>query len=143
MEAAVVPTSLQNIGEANQICVNIGMRVPERIPYPGLRGEVDDDAESMPCEQLRNRDAIRQIQLFELKARIVAEDIEPGRLQPRIIISIEVIDPDDAVAGLQQPLHHVESDEARSSRYQSCLIRHYHPCILNLPMSWRRIRVST
>ena len=84
----------------------------------------------MPRKQFRNRNAIGEIQPFELKARVVAKDIEPGRLQPRIIIVIEIVDPDDAMAGLQQPLRYVESDEARGSRYQNCLIRHCHPCIL-------------
>ncbi len=96
---------------------------------------MDDDGKAIPREQRRYRHTIRHIKPFEPKARVVAEDIEPGRLQPRIIIGVEIVDPDDAVAGLQQPLRHVKSDEPRSPGYQNCLIRHYHPCILNRPMS--------
>ena len=87
MAAAVVPASLQNVGEADQIGVDIGMRIPERISHAGLRGQMDDDGKPIPREQRRHRHAIRHIKSFELKARVVAEDIEPGRLQPRIIIS--------------------------------------------------------
>src|SRR5215207_2651076 len=118
------------------------MRIPERISHARLCGQMDDDRKSMPRKQFRNRNAIGEIQPFELKARVVAKDIEPGRLQPRIIIVIEIVDPDDAMAGLQQPLRYVESDEARGPRYQNCLIRHCHPCILQ-PMPWRHMCFST
>ena len=135
MTAAIVPASLQNIGEADQIGVDIGVRISERVSHARLRGQMDDHGKPIPREQRRYRHAIRHIEPFELKARVVAQDIEPGGLQPRIIIGIEIVDPDDAVAGLQQPLRHVESDEPRRPRYQNSLIRHHHPCILNQPMS--------
>ena len=70
----------------------------------------------MPRKQFRNRNAIRQVQSLELKALVVAENIEPRGLQLRIVIRIQVVDPYDAVTGLKQSLRHVESDEARGSR---------------------------
>ena len=130
MTATIVPASLQNIGEADQIGVDIGVRISERVSHARLRGQMDDHGKPIPREQRRYRHAIRHIKPFELEARVVAKDIEPGRLQPRIVIGVEIIDPDDAMTGLQQSLRHVESDEARGPRYQNCLIRH-HACILN------------
>ena len=134
MTAAIVPASFQTIGEADQIGVDIGVRIFKRVSHARLCGQMDDDGKAIPREQRRHRHAIRHVEPFELKAWVVAQDIEPGRLQPRIVIGIEIIDPDDTVAGLQQPLRHVESDEARRPRYQNCLIRH-HVRSLNHPMS--------
>jgi hypothetical protein len=95
---------------------------------------MDDDWKSMPGKQLRNRNAIRKIDPPELEARIVAENIEPGFLQPRIVICIEVVEPDSAMAELKQTLRHAEADNSRGARYQNCLIGH-NPCVLTRPMS--------
>ena len=100
MAAAIVPASFQDIGEADQIGVDIGVRILKRVSHARLRGQMDDDRKPMPREQRRYRGTIRHIKPFELKARVVAKDIEPGRLQPRIIIGVEIVDPDDAMAGL-------------------------------------------
>ena len=116
MTAAIVPASLQNVGKTDQVRIHVGMRVSKRIPHAGLRSEVDHDGKPMPRKQFRNRNAIRQVQSLELKALVVAENIEPRGLQLRIVIRIQVVDPYDAVTGLKQSLRHVESDEARGSR---------------------------
>ena len=90
---------------------------------------MDDDGKPVPRKQLWNRNAIGEIQSFELKARVVAENVEPGGLQLRIIVCVEVVEPDHAMAGLKQPLRDVKSDKSRSSRHQNCLIGHY-ACVL-------------
>ena len=61
---------------------------------------MDDDREAVPREQRRHRYAIRQIKPLELKRRS-CENIEPGLLQRRIVVGIEIIDADDTAAGLQ------------------------------------------
>jgi hypothetical protein len=98
VSAAVVPTSLQNVRKANKIGVDVGVRILQRVPHSRLRGEVDDDWKSVSHKQLRDGGAINQIQPFEMKAWIVLKDIEPGRFQLRIIISVEVVQPDNSPA---------------------------------------------
>jgi hypothetical protein len=122
MLATIVPAAFQNIGEADQVGVDIGVRISERVSHARLRRQMNDDGKAMPRKQCRHRHAIRHIKHFELKARVVAQNIEPSRLQPWIVIGIEIVEPHNAVAGLQQPLRHVESDEPRRPRYQNCLI---------------------
>src|SRR6266702_5466306 len=108
----MVPASLQNIGETDQVGVDIGVRISKQVSHARLRGQMDDHGKPIPREQRRYRNAIRHIEPFELEARVVAKDIEAGRLQPRIVIGVEIVDPYDAMARLQQSLRHMESNEA-------------------------------
>ena len=126
MTAVIVPAALQDIGKAGQIGINIGMRNLERISHARLRRQMDHDRKPVAREQMWNCDAIRHIQVFEPKAGIASQNVQPGRLQLRIIIRIEIVEPDNAMAGPKQSLRHVESNEASGSRYQDWLIRHHH-----------------
>ena len=51
MPAAVVPAAFEDIGEADQIGIHIGVRIDQRIAHAGLRGEMDDMGKAMLREQ--------------------------------------------------------------------------------------------
>jgi len=74
-----MPAALQNIGEAGQIGVDISMRILQRVAYAGLSGEVNHHRKTIPLEQRLDGRSIGKIQFFEMKSRIVAENIEPSR----------------------------------------------------------------
>jgi hypothetical protein len=57
-----------------------------------------------------------------MKSGIMAENIEPGRLQPGVIIAVEIVEPNDTPTHLEQTLRHVESDEPGRARDQYRLI---------------------
>ena len=43
----VMPASFKDIQESGNIVLNIGMGIDERIPHPGLSGQVDDDVKPL------------------------------------------------------------------------------------------------
>ena len=117
LQPIVEPALLDELRRHDQVLEEEAARVRlVRADAAHDRSEVDHDGKPMPRKQFRNRNAIRQVQSLELKALVVAENIEPRGLQLRIVIRIQVVDPYDAVTGLKQSLRHVESDEARGSR---------------------------
>ena len=120
--AAMMPASLQNVGEAGQIGVDIGVRVLQRIPDAGLGCEVNHHRKAMLPEQRLDRRPIGKVTPLEMKSGIMAENIEPGRLQPWVIVAVEIVEPNNAPTHLEQTLCHVKSDEAGRSRDQYRLI---------------------
>ena len=99
MAAAVVAAAFQDVEEADEIGVHIGMRVDQRMPDAGLRGEMDHERKAMLGEQGRGGGAIRQIQPHEFEILGARELLQPRFLQRRIVIRREVIDADHVAAG--------------------------------------------
>ena len=127
MTALIVPASFQDIGEAFEIGIDIGMGVIDRMAHPGLRRKVHDHLKAMPRKQRSHRRTIREIGLHEGEVRMPAQDLQPGLLQRRIVIGVEAVEADDVAALSQQLARDVEADKARRPRHQYCLIRHRIP----------------
>ena len=107
-----MPAAFQDIEEADEIGVRIGMRVDQRMPHPGLRREMDHQREAMRGEQSCGSSAIRQIQPHEFEILGACQLPQPRFLQRRIVIRREVVDADHVAAGLHQMTRDMKSDEA-------------------------------
>ena len=118
----MMPAPLQNVGKASQIGVDISMRIFQRIPDAGLGCEVNDHWKAILRKQRLDGCPIGEVLFFEMKSGILAQNIEPGGLQPGVIITVEIVDPNNAPAHLEQTLRHVESDEPGRARDQYRLI---------------------
>ena len=76
---------------------------------------------------------IREVRSFETKAVAEAaiEIVEPGQLQRRIIIIVEIVDPDERLAAIEQHARYGCADEAGRARDQNShkrAIRAAAPC---------------
>src|SRR3546814_3375705 len=107
------PAAFEYFDEANEIAVDIGGRICERIAPAGLRREVHDPIDALRLEQCRDTVPVLDVQLDEPKPRQCPEAIEAGMLEARIVVGVEVVQPDDFVAAPQQLLRNVGADEAR------------------------------
>ena len=74
MLALVVAASLQHIHEADQVGVDIGVRIFERIANTCLGGKVNDDGEAMSLEELLHACAVSRIQLGEIEPRMLLKN---------------------------------------------------------------------
>jgi hypothetical protein len=110
--AAVVPAALEHVEEADEIRLDIGMRIGQRMPHPGLRRQIHDLRKAMRCEQFRRGLAFGDVHLLEPEAGKRAELRDASFLEPRIIIGIEIVDPDHVVAVRQQAAGNMHADES-------------------------------
>ncbi|MET4261147.1 uncharacterized membrane protein YbhN (UPF0104 family) [Bradyrhizobium sp. S3.12.5] len=98
----------------------------------------------MPRKQRRHRLAIGEIGLDKAETGLVAEQRKPRLLQRRIVIAVEIVEPDHGPPLGQQLPGGVKADETGGSRDQNRLIRHPVPkrsqAILNV--SPRRLNDS-
>src|SRR5690242_6096649 len=105
--------ALENIDEADEVAIDIGVRIRHGISHSRLRREVDHFVESLALEQAWHRRTIRDVHPFELKPGIGGELGEPGFLEPDVVIVVEVVDPDDFIALFKEPRGYMRSDEPR------------------------------
>ena len=77
MTAAVVPAALQNIDEAFEVGIDIGVRMVDRMTHAGLGREVDYDLETVLREQRRHCRTIGKVGLHETESRVLAQDVQP------------------------------------------------------------------
>ena len=71
----MVPASLQDVEEAGDIAVDIGLRIFQRVAHTGLRRQMRDPVEPLGGEQRGHRLRLPYIDALKRKARM--------RLQPR------------------------------------------------------------
>src|SRR3546814_9255455 len=64
-----VPAALEHVDEADEIAVDIGVRIGERIAHAGLRREVHDPIDALRLEQCRDTVPVLDVQLDEPKPR--------------------------------------------------------------------------
>ena len=108
----VVPGTLEYVGEPQQVAVDVGERVLDRVPNSRLGREMYHAVEAFAREELGHSRAVGEIELLELECGLLLQDFEPRELQPHVVIIVEVIEPDDFLAPLQQLAGGVEADES-------------------------------
>lgn len=112
MLAAAVPTTFQDVQEADDVGIGVGVRIEQRMADAGLGSEVDDGLETVGGKQFRNRITIGEIVLREKKARVPGELGQPSSFQIRVVIGIEVVERDNRAAVGEQASRDVKADEA-------------------------------
>jgi hypothetical protein len=120
----MVPASFQNIDEAFEIGVDIGMGMVDGMAHASLGREVNDRRKPMFGKQLTDRGTIGKIGLHEIELRILAQDIQPGLLERRVIVAVEIVQTDHVAAFGQQLASDMKADKTRRTGDQYCLIRH-------------------
>ena len=98
---------------------HVGLRIVQRIAHAGLRGQMHDPVEALGGEQRRTRLRVADIEAVEGKARMRLQPREACLLELGIVIVVEVVDADDLVIALEQPLRDMHADEAGSSGDQN------------------------
>jgi len=129
----VVPASLEDVDEAVEVALHVGVGVDQGVAHAGLRGEVRDVIELLVPEERVDRGLIRDVgpgerELVVLIAQQegVVGDPRPGDaeveeaavLDGRIVVVVDVVEADDLVALLDEPLRQVVAHEPRRTSHE-------------------------
>src|SRR5438034_33079 len=82
------------------------------MTHAGLRSEMHDGGKAMCRKQLRHGLAIGNVHLLEFEVRERLELRDPGPLETRIVIGIEVIEAHHVMSLRQQAVRDVHADES-------------------------------
>ena len=96
---AAMPREFEEVHLPDEVRLDIGVRVLERIAHPGLRTEMDDPVEFQRGERGVERMAVGEVELLEGEAIAAQRDqpVQPSPLQRDGIVVVEVVDADHRV----------------------------------------------
>ena len=109
---AGVSTGLEKVRERDDVALDVGVRIDQRIPNAGLRGQVHDAVERVIGEQPIDGFPVGQIAADVDEVRVFGQDRRSVVLERNPVVVVPVVDPHDPVAPVQQPPGEVEADEA-------------------------------
>ena len=104
--------AFQDVEEAHDVGVDVGVRIFEAVAHPRLGGEIDHMARLRLGEDGGHAVTVGQVELQVAIAGVALQDREPRGLQLGIVVGIEAVEAHDLVAALEQPAAEVEADEA-------------------------------
>ena len=117
----------------DDVGIDVGVRVLHAVAHAGLGAEMDHPLRSHLGEEPLHARPVGEIQLVEGKAGGALKLAEPRLLQLYVVIGIEVIEPDDLVASVEQRLGGMVTDEPGRAGDQDT---HRHiPCVWSNPAS--------
>gem|GEM_PF-3844699 len=114
----VMPASLEDVDEANQVGVNVGMGVFNGVANPGLRRQVDDARRCELAEGFRHFLTVGDVLADFGKPVPGGQPRKSCLLEGDIVIVVDVIDANDLIAPVQKLVRHMGPDEPGCSRYQ-------------------------
>ena len=83
------------------------------MAHAGLGGQMDDAVDvAMPVGQRQHGFAVGNVGLEEGEALVLAQRLQAGELQDRVVVGAEIVDADHRLAARQQGAGDVAADEA-------------------------------
>jgi len=112
---AMVAAAFQDVAEADQVGVDIGGRVLQRVAHPGLGGQVDHALRLVLAEHPLHRLAVADVHALLGEALVILDPRQPRLLQRHVVVVVQVVDADDLVAAFQQTQGQRIADKAGGS----------------------------
>ena len=104
--------AFQDVDEAGEVGLDVGVRVFQRVPDARLRGEVDDRFGPSAREELRDRRAVRDVGAHVVEAGERLGPVEPRLLERNVVVGIEIVDAAALVAPFEQAQRERGADES-------------------------------
>src|SRR5207247_2539109 len=114
--------ALENIEEADDVAIRVGVRIGKRVTHASLCCQVDYFINPLSREKSEHDVTFSQIDPAEREVRLACQAIQSCLLQSRIVIGVEVVNANNCVAAIKETMRDVRSDESCSS----CEENHCH-----------------
>ena len=120
---ALMPATFKDVAKTNQVGLDVGGRILNRVPHPSLGRQMDHRGGLVLRESRFHRRPILQIGFDQRPGGICTsrrglELGNPGPFQGGVVIGIEVVEPHHPLAASQQALAHGCTDEACSAAHE-------------------------
>src|SRR5690242_16525788 len=112
MLASVMPAAFEDVGEALQIGIDVGVRLLERVTHPGLRREMHNLRKSIRLEECSRSGAVGDIDPLEAESLFILECLDPRLFKSGIVVWRHVVDADHATSRREQSPSHMRADES-------------------------------
>ena len=99
----MVAAGLEHVEEADEVTLEVGARILDRVADTRLGGEVHNDVEVVLGEQALDEGGVAQVATHEGEAAVgvrLGQHAQARVLDAGIIVAVEVVEADDGVIGL-------------------------------------------
>ncbi len=97
----------------HQVGPLVGEGVLQGVADPRLGRQMHHPPRAAVPHQGLEGVGVRHVHPLQPEARAIQQRLDPRLLQGRVVVGIEVVDPDDLLATVQQPQGHEPADEPR------------------------------
>ena len=104
MPHGIVPAGLQNVEEADDVRLDVHIRIRDGIAYTRLCGKVYDDIELLRLKELEHQRLIRHVPLEEAVGAMLAQNLQARILQVDVIIVVHAVESDNLMPQHQKPI---------------------------------------
>ena len=115
---AAMSAPFEDVQKADQITVDVRVRIGDRIAYAGLRREMNDPVKSLRDEQRLKPTAIAELHAHKTKARSTTQPSEACVFERRVVVVVHVVESDDLITAGEQSLGRVGADKTRRASHQ-------------------------
>ena len=112
MSWRLCPTRINEVLEADDIALDVGARVLQRVPDPRLCREMDHAVKIVLGKERVNDLSVSQVTLHKRKPGVVEERLQPILLEINVVIVIEAVDAHHLTARIEQRLRNIGANEA-------------------------------
>ena len=111
----VVAAGFEDVVEADEVGLDVGVGVVDAVTDAGLGGEVNDEVGLVLCEKLVNGGFVGEVAFDEGEVFEAFEFFEAGGFEVRVVVRIEVVEADDFGVWIfcAEALGEIAADEAR------------------------------
>jgi hypothetical protein len=106
-----VATAFQDVHEADQVALHIGLGIDQRVAHAGLGGQVDDLVELLFGKELLHAFVVRHVHFHETEVLVGRQAGQAVVLELDFVIVIEVVETNHLIASCQQELAGVHADK--------------------------------
>src|SRR5712671_5039290 len=112
MAYATMATALEDVTEADEVRVDVGLGILERVAHACLCREMDYRVELLPREERAHRRAVGDVAAHEVESRLAGKARKARFLQPHVVVGVQVVEAGDSLAALREPQGQGGADEA-------------------------------
>ena len=109
----------EDVDEPDEVALDVGVRIGDRVSHAGLCGQVDHAIEALFPEQPGHAVTVGQVHTEQTKPRLRCESREARLLERGIVIVVDDIEAHHLIATGQQTFAGMIADEARGSGHQN------------------------
>ena len=114
------PRRLQDGQMAEQVGAGIGEGIFQRVANAGLRREMQDAVRLFALDQRHHGRVVGKIEPFEAESLMPFKACKTRLFQGRVVIGVQIVETDHPLAGGQQGLAGMISNEAGRAGHQDC-----------------------
>ena len=99
---AIVPASLKDVYESNEVAVDVGVRVLERISDPSLGSKINDPLGSFGLEEAVDSWAVGKVHSNKTEPGFGSQANQSSLLQIYVVVIIKVVKTQNFVSSIQE-----------------------------------------